>query len=336
MKEEKILLAHGSGGKLMHNLIKDIILQIFNNQILEKLDDSGIFELGNLKLAYTTDSYVISPIFFKGGDIGKLAVCGTVNDLAMVGAQPLYLTASLIIEEGFPIQDLQRILNSMQESAKEAGVSIIAGDTKVVEAGKADKIFITTSGIGIIDKEINISGCNLQVGDKIIINGYIADHGISILSEREGLNFETELESDCAALNGLVRDMLNVSCKIRALRDPTRGGVATALNELAKASGVGIILWEEAIPIREEVKGACELLGLDPLYVANEGKLIAVVASEDADRLLECMRKNKYGKNAKIIGEVVAEHNSIVCLRTSIGGRRIIDMLVGEQLPRIC
>lgn len=336
MREDKILLAHGSGGQLTHNLINDLILQSFKNPILERLDDSAIFELGDVKTAYTTDSYVVSPIFFKGGDIGKLAVCGTVNDLAMLGAVPLYLTVSLIIEEGFSMGDLKRILTSMKEASCESEVTIVAGDIKVVNTGSADKIFINTSGLGIVDKDLNISGSNAQVGDKIIVSGHIGDHGISILSEREGLNFEAEIKSDCSPLNGLVKDILTVSRQIHVLRDPTRGGVATTLNEIAKSSRVGIVLWEKKIPIREGVKGACELLGLDPLYIANEGKLIAVVAPYDAEKILECMRKNKYGRDAQIIGEVVTGSTQTVFLKTSIGGTRIVDMLIGEQLPRIC
>lgn len=333
---DKILLAHGSGGKLTHNLIKELFLEEFDNPILRKLDDSAVFELGGKRLAFTTDSYVVTPIFFNGGDIGKLAICGTVNDLSMVGATPCYLVASFIIEEGFSMVDLKRIIESMKTTAESCGVKIIAGDTKVVGKGATDKIFINTAGIGVIKDGVNISCSNAQLGDIIILSGAIAEHGIAILSAREELNFNLEISSDCAPLNTLVADMLKVSENIHCLRDLTRGGLASALTEIALQSKVGIIIEEETIPIKEGVKGACELLGFDPLYVACEGRLIAFVSKDSAHKLLSAMHKNEYGKEATIIGKVIAEPKEKVLLATKIGGKRIVDMLVGEQLPRIC
>lgn len=335
MKSDKILLAHGSGGRASHELITELFLPSFTNPALDKLNDQAVFEIEGVRLAYTTDSYVVNPIFFPGGDIGRLAVCGTVNDLAMSGAIPLCLSASFIIEEGLSIDDLQKVILSMKESCEEAGVKIVTGDTKIVNRGTADKLFINTSGIGIINKELNISGNNAKVGDKVIISGSIGNHGLAVMSQREGLNFSSSIISDCAPLNSLVYDMLSVSHNIHCLRDPTRGGLATTLNEIAKQSDVGIIIEESKIPIEEPVRGACELLGYDPLYVANEGILVAIVASEDAERLLEKMKKNKYAINANIIGEVI-EKPKIVLLKTVIGGSRIVDMLTGELLPRIC
>jgi len=336
MLRDRISLAHGSGGKLMHELIEKLIVPPFKNPILEVLDDAAVIDLGGVKIAYSTDSFVVDPIFFKGGDIGKLAVNGTVNDLAMCGSKPLYLTASMIIEEGFPISDLSKIIQSMKNAAEAAGVEVVGGDTKVVNAHSADKIFINTSGIGIIQKNVTISGRNAQPGDKIIVSGYIGDHGISILSLREDMGFETSISSDCAPLNDLVAHMLETSDRIHVLRDPTRGGVATVLNEIALQSNVGIVVEEDKIPVREGVRIACEIVGIDALYVANEGKLVAVVAPEDAPEILKCMKSHEYGRNAEIIGSVEKEPQGIVTLKTSVGGRRIIDMLVGEQLPRIC
>jgi len=336
MQEDRILLAHGSGGKLMQELIQTLIVPPFKNPILEMLDDAAVMNLGGIRIAYSTDSFVVDPIFFKGGDIGKLAINGTVNDLAMCGSTPLYLTSSMIIEEGFPISDLNRIILSMKNAAEEADVEVVGGDTKVVNAHNADKIFINTSGIGVVPKEVNISGLNAKPGDKVIVSGYIGDHGISIMSQREDLGFEANISSDCAPLNGLVDQMLKTSKNIHVLRDPTRGGVATVLNEIALKSKVGIIIDEEKIPVREGVRVACEMLGIDPLYVANEGKLIAMVDQEDAPEILECMRKHKYGHNAEVIGTVIKKPTSTVILKTGVGGKRIIDMLVGEQLPRIC
>ena len=333
--EDKILLAHGSGGKLAHELVEKSFLGAFDNPFLAKLDDSAVIDLSG-RLAFTTDSYVVSPIFFPGGDIGKLAVCGTVNDLAMSGAQPLYLSLAFIIEEGLSQSELEQIVDSVQKAAQEAGVKIVAGDTKVVHRGSADKLFINTAGVGVISEGINISGGNARPGDKVILSGTIGDHGIAVLSQREGLSFSTQLESDCAPLGSLVAEMLTASPNIHCLRDPTRGGLATTLNELAKQSKVGIRIEEERIPVREEVLGACEMLGFDPLYVANEGKLVAVVSAEDANRILQAMRENRYGKEAAIIGEVGVEPPGRVVMKTCLGASRIVDMLVGDLLPRIC
>jgi hydrogenase expression/formation protein HypE len=333
--KDRILLAHGSGGKLAHELVEKSFLQAFTNPILAKLDDSAVFDFSG-RLAFTTDSYVVSPIFFPGGDIGKLAVCGTVNDLAMSGAQPLYLSLSFIIEEGLPQSELGQIVDSIQNAAKEAGVKIATGDTKVVNRGSADKLFINTAGIGIIPQRVDISGSNATLGDRVLLSGPIGDHGIAVLSQREGLCFSTQLESDCAPLNSLVAEMLETSPNIHCLRDPTRGGLATTLNELAKQSKVSIRIEEEKIPVREEVLAACEMLGFDPLYIANEGKLVAILSAEDADRVLKAMRENPYGKDASIIGEVRAEHPGRVVMKTCLGTSRIVDMLVGDPLPRIC
>jgi hydrogenase expression/formation protein HypE len=340
----KILLAHGGGGKMMQRLIEDTILPPLNNSLLSELSDSALINLKGQSLAFTTDSYVIDPIFFRGGDIGRLAVCGTVNDLAVSGAKPLYLSLAFIIEEGFPQSDLKKIMASIAKTAKEAGVKIVTGDTKVVGKGSADKIFINTAGIGMVISN-RLSACRparqvigktVKPGDQIIVSGTIGDHGIAVLSQREGLKFETKLKSDVAPLNHLVTSMLKASKNIRVMRDPTRGGVATALNDFAKKYKVGIEIDETKIPLKREVRAACEMLGLDPLYVANEGKLIAIVAKKDTPKVLSAMRKTKYGKQAKIIGEVTKEHPKKVLLRTLIGGRRIVDTFLGEQLPRIC
>lgn len=333
--DDTILLAHGSGGKLSHELIGRKFLPFLANPALNKLDDSGIFEASG-RLAFTTDSYVVNPIFFSGGDIGKLAVCGTVNDLAMNGAKPLCLSLSAIIEEGFLLRELEQVIQSIRKAADEAEVSIIAGDTKVVNRGQADKLFITTSGVGIIPTGVDISGANARVGDKVLLSGTIGDHGIAIMSQREGLKFSVTLQSDCAPLNKLVYQMLEVSTGIHCMRDPTRGGLATTLNELAQQSNVGIVVEEIRIPVREEVRAACELLGLDPLYVANEGKLVAIVDAADGDRILARMRRNRYGRDACLIGEVTGEHPGKVIMRTKLGPSRIVDMLTGELLPRIC
>jgi len=333
--KDKILLAHGSGGKLAHELVEKSFLKALANPFLAKLDDSAVFDLSG-RLAFTTDSYVVSPIFFPGGDIGKLAVYGTVNDLAMSGAKPLYLSLAFIIEEGLPQSELEEIVNSVQEAAKKARVEIVTGDTKVVHRGSADKLFINTSGVGIIPEGVNISGSNASPGDKVLLSGSIGDHGIAVLSQREGLSFSTQLESDCAPLGSLVAEMLVASPNIHCLRDPTRGGLATTLNELAKQSKVSIRIEEEKVPVREEVVAACEMLGFDPLYVANEGKLVAIVPAKDADKILKAMRENHYGRGAAIIGEVKAEHPGRVVMKTCLGASRIVDMLVGDLLPRIC
>jgi len=332
--EDKILLAHGSGGKLMHDLIESFMPELAN-PILEKLDDSAVFDVSG-RLAFTTDSYTVNPIFFPGGDIGRLAVCGTVNDLAMSGAKPLYLSLAFIIEEGLAVADLKKIVGSIAEAAGEAGVKIVTGDTKVVNRGSADKIFINTAGVGIVPEGVNISAAKARPGDKVIISGNIGDHGIAVLSKREGLKFHTPVPSDCAPLNGLVADILAASKDIHSLRDPTRGGLAVTLNDFARQSKAGIRIDEDTIPMNKAVMAACELLGLDPLHIANEGKLAAAVPVENAERVLAAMKRNKYGRDAAIIGEVVKEHPGQVVMKTSLGASRIIDMPVGELLPRIC
>ena len=336
MKTDKILLDHGSGGKISHSLTADIMLPIFNNPILSQLDDGAIFDLEGKRFAFSTDSYVVDPIFFPGGNIGNLAINGTVNDIAMCGATPLYLSAGLIIEEGFPVSDLKIIIKGMGAAADMAGVKVVTGDTKVVPKGAVDKIFINTSGIGLIPEHVNIAGHNARVGDKIIISGSIADHGITVLTQREGMTFSSTVISDTAPLNHMVKSMLSVSRDIHVLRDPTRGGVGTTLNEIAISSKVGIRIHEERLPVKNEVTGICELLGFDPLYIANEGKLIAFVGQDDAENVLSAMKKDKYGKDASIIGEVVSDSPGKVFMQTRIGGSRIVDMLTGEQLPRIC
>ena len=331
-----ILLAHGGGGKLSQQLIQKMFLSSFSNPHLDPLHDGATVQLDGARLAFSTDSYVVHPVFFPGGNIGSLAVHGTVNDLSMCGARPLYLSAGFIIEEGLPMDDLWRIVIAMQNAALESGVMLVTGDTKVVDRGKGDHIYINTAGIGSVDPGISIHPNQARPGDKILLNGPIAEHGIAIMSVREGLEFETTIESDSAPLNGLVNDMLRASPNIQVLRDPTRGGVASALNEIASQSAVGMHLVEDHIVLREQVKGACELFGLDPLYVANEGKLLAIVAADDADLVLETMRVHPLGKDASIIGEVTGDHPGVVTMKTGIGGTRVVDMLSGEQLPRIC
>jgi hydrogenase expression/formation protein HypE len=336
MPDEKILLAHGSGGRLTHDLIKEIFLPPFSNPFLKPLDDSAKITNREGPIGFTTDSYVVNPIFFPGGDIGKLAVCGTVNDLSMIGATPYYLSLSLIVEEGFSLALLQEIISSIHETAKKAGVSIVTGDTKVVEHGAADQLFVNTSGIGWIKPGINLSGINAKPGDQILLSGYLGDHEIAILSQREGFKFQGDLQSDCAPLNDLVAKMLGVCPSIRSMRDPTRGGLATTLNEISSMSNVGMVIEEEKIPVRESVRGICELLGLDPLYLANEGKLIAICPPNEADLLLKVMKDHPLGKYGEIIGRVTKENRKKVILHTLIGGHRILDMLTGGQYPRIC
>ncbi len=334
--DDRVLLAHGSGGAMSHDLIASFFVKAFQNPFLDRLDDMAVLEIDGTRLAFTTDSYVVTPIFFPGGDIGKLAVCGTINDLAMSGARPLYLSAGFILEEGFPFRDLEAVIASMREAAAQAGVQIVTGDTKVVNRGGADGIFINTAGLGRIPEGVNISGRNARVGDQVLVSGSMGDHGIAILSSRAGLEFSTRLESDCAALNGLVARMLEVSRDVHCLRDPTRGGLSTTLNELARQSKVAIRIEESRIPVKEEVRGACELLGLDPLILANEGKLIAIVGAGEAEKILTAMRAHPLGRDAALIGEVGEEPAERVILRTPIGSTRIMDMLVGEPLPRIC
>jgi len=342
-EHKQIVIGHGSGGKLTADLIDKIFLPAFRNPVLDKLDDQAVVTINGARLAFTTDSFVVTPIFFPGGDIGRLAVHGTVNDLAMSGARPLYLSAAFILEEGLPVDDLRRIVESMRAAAADAGVQFVTGDTKVVDRGKGDQIFITTTGIGVIDASINISADRARPGDAIILSGYIGDHGMAIMSQREGLEFEGAIESDCACLNGLVAAMLATPASaprdsdfIHCLRDPTRGGAATTLNEISKRAHVGMLLREQSIPVRESVKGACEVLGLDPLYVANEGKLLAVVRPDMAEAVLRQMREHPLGRDAAIIGEVVADHPGMVLMKTEIGGTRVLDVMFGEQLPRIC
>ncbi|HKI47423.1 MAG TPA: hydrogenase expression/formation protein HypE [Balneolales bacterium] len=333
---KNILLAHGSGGKLTNDLIRKMFLPQFHNKHLETLGDGAVLpSMDGRRLAVSTDSFVVNPVFFPGGNIGSLSVHGTVNDLAMCGAEPLYLSVGFIIEEGFPLDELWQIILSMEEAAIEAGVQIVTGDTKVVDKGKCDRIFINTTGIGAAWPDMTIGADQIQPGDHIIVSGDIARHGIAIMSVREGLEFESTIESDSASLHDLVNTM-RYAGKIHALRDPTRGGVSSALNELADASGLGFVLHEEPIPIQEQVRAACEILGLDPLYVANEGKLIAFVSNEDSKYVLEAMREHPMGKDAEIIGEVVDDHPGMVVLKSRIGGTRVVDMLTGEQLPRIC
>ena len=336
MAEEKILLAHGSGGRLTHNLIQQVFLPQLTNSILESLDDSAKIANRRGSIGFTTDSYVVKPIFFPGGDIGKLAVCGTVNDLSMIGTTPFYLSLSLIIEEGFSVELLRQIASSIHETARSAGVEIVTGDTKVVEHGAADQLFINTAGIGWIRRGINLSGINANPGDQILLSGHLGDHEIAILSQREGFHFQGELRSDCAPLNDLVEKMLDACPSIRCMRDPTRGGLATTLNEIASMSNVGMVIEEEKIPVRESIRGICELLGLDPLYLANEGKLVAICPPDEVERLLEVMKDHPLGKDAEIIGRVTDKNQKKVILRTLIGGHRILDLLTGGQYPRIC
>lgn len=333
---KQVLLAHGGGGKLTQQLIQKMFLSQFQNEYLEPLHDGAVFSVNGTRLAFSTDSYVINPIFFPGGTIGELAVNGTVNDLAMCGGRPLYLSAAFIIEEGLSMEDLWRVVVSMQEAARQSGVMLITGDTKVVDRGKGDEIFINTSGVGVVDSGINVSPKSAKVGDKIIVSGLIAVHGIAIMSVREGLEFDTPIKSDTAPLNGLVQAMFATSKNIHVLRDPTRGGVASALNEIASSSNVGVKIYEERIPLSEGVRGACEILGLDPLYVANEGKLIAFVPAGDSDKILRVMQRHPLGKDSVVIGEVVSDHPGTVIMRSRIGGNRVVDMISGEQLPRIC
>jgi hydrogenase expression/formation protein HypE len=346
---DRVLLGHGSGGKLSAELIQRVFLPALGNGVLDRLEDQATVTIGagfeecgygntarGERLAFTTDSFVVRPLFFPGGDIGKLAVHGTINDLAVGGAAPLYLSAAFILEEGLPLDDLRRIVASIRAACDEAGVLLVTGDTKVIDRTTGDQMFITTSGIGRVADDRRLSIRNARPGDRIIVSGTIGDHGIAIMSVREGIEFETVLESDTAPLHGLTHVMLQACPSIRSMRDPTRGGVSSALNELATASGVGIKLDEAAIPIRAEVDAACEMLGLDPLFVANEGKLIAAVPAEHAEPLIDAMRAHPLGRESAIIGEVVADHQGRVVMRSLVGGERLVSMLAGEQLPRIC
>ena len=332
---DTIVIGHGSGGKLSHDLITRLFLPELGKAAPRALDDSAIVNINGQRLALTTDSHVVSPLFFPGGDIGKLAVCGTVNDLAMVGAKPVALTCGFVIEEGLPFEILQRVVQSMRDAAAEAGVFIAAGDTKVVQKGGVDKLFINTAGVGVVEADVNISGTNAQVTDVVIISGTLGDHGIAVMSAREGFNFETDLQSDVAPLNHLIAAMIEAG-EIHVLRDPTRGGLATTLVEISEQSNVMIELDEQSLPFKPAVKAACEMLGFDPLHVANEGKLVAFVKADDAEKVLAVMKKTNYGVDAAIIGKVISVGKSQVRLRTAIGGTRLVDMLPGEMLPRIC
>ncbi len=336
MDHDTIQLAHGAGGKLSAMLIEKLFLPRFGNQTLNRLEDQAILPRPAGRLAFTTDSFVVDPIFFPGGDIGDLAVNGTVNDICMCGAKPLYLSVAFILEEGLPLETLHRILLSMEKAARAASVMIVTGDTKVVNRGKCDQIFINTSGFGVIPEGVNISVTNLQPGDKVIVSGTVADHGMAVMTSRKGLSFQSRVKSDTAALNGIVYSILKVSKNVHAMRDPTRGGLATSLNEFARASHVGIALQENAVPVKPEVSGACEILGIDPLYVANEGKLVVVVPGNIAAAVLAAMRQYPLGKDAAIIGEVTYENSGLVIMRTGLGANRIVDMPVGDLLPRIC
>jgi hydrogenase expression/formation protein HypE len=334
--KESILLGHGSGGRMSGDLLRNIVLPALQNPMLERLDDQAIVDVGGSRIAFTTDSFVVKPLFFPGGDIGTLAVNGTVNDLAMGGATPLFLSLALILEEGLAFDILRRVMESVRVAAALAGVVVVTGDTKVVEKGCGDGLFVNTSGIGLVSSGVRLSADQARPGDRVLLSGTIGDHGITILSQREGLEFEGAMASDTAALHTLVADLLGASGEIHCLRDPTRGGVSSSLNEIAAQSRVGIEIEENAIPVREEVQGACEMLGLDPLYVANEGKLLAIVAPAAAERILEAMHRHPLGRNARIIGTVRESHPAMVTLRTRLGTSRIVDLLSGDQLPRIC
>jgi hydrogenase expression/formation protein HypE len=341
VRDIAVNLAHGGGGKAMRDLVEDVFVGAFDYPVLAAMEDQAVMPLADLarrgdRLAFTTDTYVVDPLFFPGGDIGSLAVAGTVNDLAMSGAVPLFLSCAVVIEEGLPVDTLRRVAASMKRTAEAAGVWIVTGDTKVVERGAADKLFINTAGVGVIPRNVAISACNARVGDVVIVNGFLGDHGTAILIARNQLALQSDIASDCQPLGGLVAAMLEASPRIHCLRDPTRGGVATVLNEFAQSSNVAIRIHEPTLPLREEVKGACEILGLDPLYLANEGKLVAVVPGADADRVLAAMRAHPAGNHAAIIGEVTEEPAGVVVLHTGFGGQRIVDMLYGDQLPRIC
>ena len=335
-RDGRVDMSHGAGGRAMAQLIDELFVREFDNPWLRQLDDQAAFDVPASRMVIATDSHVVSPLFFPGGDIGCLSVHGTINDVAMAGARPLYLTAGFILEEGYPLSDLRRIVRSMAQASRDAGVPIVTGDTKVVERGKGDGVFINTTGVGVVPEGVCVRGDLARAGDSVILSGTLGDHGVAIMSLRENLGFETAIESDTAALHGLVAAMLAVVPGIHCMRDPTRGGLATTLNELAGQSGVGIVIHEARVPVRPEVEAACEFLGLDPLYVANEGKLVAICAPGDATRLIEAMRAHPLGRNAALIGEVTDDAQRFVQMDTRFGGRRIVDRLTGEQLPRIC
>lgn len=336
MLAKEIQLGHGSGGRLTAELLEGIFLPAFANPLLQQENDQAMFTIDGVRLAFTSDTFVVKPLFFRGGSIGDLAVNGTVNDLAMGGAEPLYLSASFVLEEGFSVEDLRRIVAALAAAAERAQVQVVTGDTKVVERGHGDGVYINTAGIGVLRHSLSLDSSHARPGDKVIVSGPIGDHGMAVMTERHGLEFETPIESDTAPLHGLVSDMLASSQQIRCLRDPTRGGVATTLNELARSSSVGMVLHESAIPMRPAVAGLGELLGIDPLYVACEGRLVAIVGPEEVDQVLRAMHAHRLGEQAVVIGDVVAQHPGIVSMNTCVGGTRIVDVLSGDQLPRIC
>ncbi len=334
--DKRINMTHGSGGRASADLIDQLFVRHFDNDLLRQSNDQALFEVPKGRMVISTDGHVVSPLFFPGGNIGSLSVHGTLNDVAVSGAKPLYLSAGFIIEEGYPMDDLERIVKSMAKASLDAGVPVVTGDTKVVERGKGDGVFITTTGIGVVPEGIDISGDKAEPGDVILVNGSIGDHGVAIMSNRENLEFETTIESDSAALHGLIADMVEAVPEIHCLRDPTRGGLATTLNELSRQSSVGMVIDEEAVPIKGQIAAACELLGLDPLYVANEGKLVCICPAEKAEKLLAIMRANPLGNDAAIIGQVIEDKHNFVQMKTAFGGTRVVDWLSGEQLPRIC
>ncbi len=336
MRDDKILLAHGSGGVKMRDLIEEVFLGQFDDEILLRLEDAATLPIESGRIAMSTDTYTVSPLFFPGGDIGRLAICGTVNDVATSGATPLYMSVGFVLEEGLPVDDLKRIIVSMAESAHEAGVRIVTGDTKVVDRGHGDGVYVNTAGVGELADGVELSGSACRPGDRVLVSGTLGDHGIAVVSKREGLSFETDIVTDAAPLNALIAAVLGSAPGVRCFRDPTRGGLASTLNELASASGVAIEVDETAVPVNEQVRGACEMLGYDVFQVANEGKMVAVVPAEQADAALAAMRGAPYGERAAIIGDVTDPAPGKVYVRTEFGARRIMDMLVGEQLPRIC
>jgi hydrogenase expression/formation protein HypE len=336
IKEERITLAHGSGGKATHTLIEALFLEAFRNPVLELLEDQAVFNVGGARLAFTTDSFVVSPLFFPGGNIGDLAVNGTVNDLSVSGARPLYLSAGFILEEGFPVEDLRRIVDSMAGAAELAGVQVVTGDTKVVNRGKADGCYVNTAGVGVLERDVALSAAGARPGDAVIVSGPIGDHGVTVMLARGELDIESDVRSDTAPMNGLVDALLDATTGVRCMRDATRGGVATILNEVAAASNVAIVVDETAIPVRDEVRGACEILGIDPLYVACEGRLVAVVDGSEAGAAVAAMHAHPLGEGAAVVGTVKDDPPTLVLLKTEFGGTRIVDMLIGDPLPRIC
>jgi hydrogenase expression/formation protein HypE len=336
MRADRILLAHGSGGTMMRELIEDVFMGRFTDPALLRMDDAASLDVPPGRIAMSTDTYVVQPVFFPGGDIGRLAVCGTVNDIATSGATPLYLTVGFVLEEGFAVEDLRRVVETMAASAEEAGVRIVTGDTKVVDRGHGDGIFINTAGVGVLAEGVDLSGANCKPGDKVVLSGTLGDHGIAVISVREGLTFETDIVTDAAPLNKLTAAVLAAAPNVRCFRDPTRGGLSSTLNELATASGVSITVDETAVPVHDQVRGACEMLGYDVFQVANEGKMVAIVPAEEADAALAAMQAAPYGEEAAIVGEVAEGPAGKVYVATGFGAKRIMDMLVGEQLPRIC